>query len=152
MGGISFADKTRIIIFAFLVPIALLGWSVWQGYRETRNFTTGELRGLQLMKTLVPLSREFVLAHNTTLARKVPPGVSAADTTVANDVKSLFSQLEQEMQLTPDSQTLQAALAAMHQSWEKAKAATLESRVSGASTVFAPVVSQSTELLQQIAD
>jgi signal transduction histidine kinase/CheY-like chemotaxis protein len=68
MQGLTFGAKARVIVFVFLVPMAVMGAVVVQGYLDSRRFTVQERAGVALLRQLAALNLNLHLAHDVARA------------------------------------------------------------------------------------
>ena len=61
---LAFAAKARVIVFVFLIPIAVLGGVAIKGYLDSSDFTLRERGGVQLLQSLATLNQQLVLRHD----------------------------------------------------------------------------------------
>jgi methyl-accepting chemotaxis protein len=152
MGNLQFSAKALVISVAFLVPIALLGWTVTTNYLDNRQLTQDEIEGIQVLKSFVPLNQQLVTARNATRATIGGFDASSSYQASRSNADALFAKLDQELTQNADPLHLRDAFNALRKSWDATAKSVNGLDASGQSTVFVPVTAAGISLLSQIAD
>jgi methyl-accepting chemotaxis protein len=152
MGNLQFSAKALVITLAFLLPIALLGWTVTKSYLDNRQVTQDEIEGVQILKSFVPLNQQLVTARNATRATIGGFDGSSAYQASRRSADALFAKLDQELTQSADPLQLREAFNALRKSWDATANSVNGLDATGQSTVFVPVTAAGIGLLSQIAD
>ena len=152
MGNLQFSAKAMVISLAFLIPMAMLGWTVVTTYLDDVHTTQHEMEGVSILRSFVPLNQHLVTARNAT--RAVIGGFDASEDYKASrsHADDIFASLDQEITRTADPLMIGGAFNDLRQTWDATAKSSNGLDASGQSTVFVPVTQAGIALLARISD
>jgi hypothetical protein len=86
-----FAVQTLFVALVFAAAIAVLGISVALDYIDERDFTAGEIGGLQILETFGPLNNVLLIAKSNARVKAARFNSGATSISTPFDVESLFA-------------------------------------------------------------
>lgn len=151
MRGINFKFKALIIIAIFLVPILWLCGTGYENLDSQVKFTSKERMGVAAMKKFIPAYLGLIEMRNATRASLGGLDTSSDYSSASDKVARALVDFENSMTAEFSELELTKAFSEFKQAFEATRKSSNGLDASGR-TVFGPVTSASSTLLQSIAD